>query len=113
MPAFPAATVAGPASVTGFPLNPLGPGVILSGNPTVLIGPSALPAARVGSIVKPHGNPIDRRQPGFNPICSASVIATGSPTVLVGGLPMARITSMCSCGQHKVTFGVPTVLVGP
>ena len=111
---FPAATIAGPPSVTGFPLLPLGPGVIITTKAVnVLVGPMALPAAHIGSIIKPHGNPVNPKMPGFNPICAASVVATGSPTVFVAGLPMARISSTCSCGQHFVTFGVPNVLVGP
>ena len=111
---FPAAQVGLPESVCiGFPVAPLGFGTILTGAPTVLVGKSALPAAFVGSMIKPHGNPVNPKMPGFNMVCAAATIIIGSPTVLVSGLPMARITSKCSCGQHSVGLGEPTVLVGP
>lgn len=110
---FPAAVVGLPACVTGFPLPPLGPGTILDGVPNVLVGPAALPAAIFGSLVSPHGNPVNPKMPGYNPLCADAMIDFGSPTVYCGGFPMARVTSTLLCGQHVVSLGIPTVMVGP
>jgi uncharacterized Zn-binding protein involved in type VI secretion len=40
------------------------------------------------------------------------VIAMGSVTVLVGGMPQARIGDTCAHGG-TIVAGAPTVLVGP
>jgi uncharacterized Zn-binding protein involved in type VI secretion len=102
-------------SVTGFPIPPVGPGEPVIGPFTVTVGPENLFAATVGTFVTPHGNPFNPYMPGLNPRCFFTTIAmTGSsPTVYVEGKPMARIGSMCACGQHYVSLGIPTVMVGP
>jgi uncharacterized Zn-binding protein involved in type VI secretion len=40
------------------------------------------------------------------------IIVMGSPTVLIGGLPAARMTSLTAHGG-TVVMGYPTVLIGP
>jgi uncharacterized Zn-binding protein involved in type VI secretion len=109
----PAAVLTIPASVIGFPLPPLGPGMPIVGAPTVMIEGKV--AAHVGSLIKPHGNPKNPKMPGFNPTCAAAVITPigSSPNVMVEGKFLGRIGSKCSCGQHFVTLGAPTVMVGP
>jgi uncharacterized Zn-binding protein involved in type VI secretion len=107
---FPVAAVGIPASVTGFPLAPLGPGTIVMGAVKTLVG--GLPVATVASAISPHGNPVNPKQPGFNPACAAAVIASGIPNVLVEFKPIAHVGSICTCGQHTVSLGIPNVLVG-
>ena len=53
------------------------------------------PAARVGD---PTGHP-------------GIVTGPGVPTVLIGGMPAARIGDMAACGA-PIIMGAPTVLVG-
>jgi uncharacterized Zn-binding protein involved in type VI secretion len=64
--------------------------------PTVLTG--ALPQARVGDMLVCVGPP--------------DVIALGSFTVLVGGMPAARMTDITAHGG-VIVVGLPTVLIGP
>jgi uncharacterized Zn-binding protein involved in type VI secretion len=71
------------------------------------------PVAVTGAIITPHGNP------KINPVCTsgaASIAAPipgmgGSTTVMVNGLPVATVGSLCTCG-HAILLGVPTVQVG-
>ena len=41
-------------------------------------------------------------------------IAKGAPTVLIGGLPAARVSDMCTCvgPPDVIAMGAPTVLIG-
>lgn len=93
--------------------NPLfgPPGFVTSQTPTVII--DGRPAATIGSVVSPHGNPYNPLAPGFNPACAAAVVVTGVSNILVEGRPIATLTSLCSCGFHFVQLaGSPTVQVG-
>jgi uncharacterized Zn-binding protein involved in type VI secretion len=107
-----AAKVAIPASITGFPLPPLGPGMVEIGATTVMIEGS--PAARVGDLTTPHGNPVNPKMPGFNVECDIAVLTPigSSTTVWIEGKPAARLGTMCSCMQHKVTIAATTVTIG-
>jgi hypothetical protein len=94
--------------------NPLfGPsGFVTSTTPTVLV--DGRPVATIGSPVSVHGNPFNRKAPGFNPPCAAAVVSTGISNVLVEGRPIATLTSRCTCGLHFVKLaGSTTVRVGP
>lgn len=88
------------------------PGFITSQTPTVMI--DGRPAATIGSPVAPHGNPYNRKAPGYNPPCAHAVVSTGVSNVLIEGRPLATIQSLCSCGLHFVQLvGSSTVMVGP
>src|SRR5690606_16943615 len=63
--------------------------------PTVLIG--FLPAARIGDMLVCAGGP--------------DTIATGSTTVLISGMPAARMTDRAAHGG-VIMAGCPTVLIG-
>jgi uncharacterized Zn-binding protein involved in type VI secretion len=65
------------------------------GAPTVLIG--SLPAARVGDLAICVGPP--------------DSIVAGSSTVMIMGMPAARIGDSCAHGG-KVATGFPTVIIG-
>ncbi len=80
--------------VTGIVPHVGGP-IIGPGCPTVLI--AELPAARVGDMLTCVGPP--------------DTIVMGSFTVLIGGMPAARMTSQCAHGG-VVILGCPTVLIG-
>ena len=72
---------------------------------------SAAPAARVGDM---HTCPIV--SPGFPPIPHVGgPITTGSPNVLIGGMPAARVgdTAMCAppAPADTIVTGSPTVLI--
>jgi uncharacterized Zn-binding protein involved in type VI secretion len=56
-----------------------------------------MPAARVGDMATCVGPP--------------DVIAKGSATVLIGGMPAARMTDMTAHGGI-IVVGCPTVLIG-
>lgn len=101
-----------PASITGFPLPPLGPGTVPMGAPTVMI--EGMMAARVGDMVTPHGNPINPKMPGFNPPCASATLGPigSSTTVIIQGKPAARLMTMCTCMKHKVTIAATTVMIG-
>jgi len=87
------------------------PGFVTSTNPTVMI--EGRPAATIGSVVSPHGNPFNPMAPGFNPVCAHATVLTGINNILVEGRPIATIGSLCSCGLHFVQLaGAPTVQVG-
>jgi uncharacterized Zn-binding protein involved in type VI secretion len=83
-------------------------GVIVIGNPTVLIG--GQPAACVGDM---HTCPMSD---GPKPHVGGPILPPGSPTVLIGGRPAARVGDMATCvGPPDVIAppGCPTVLIGP
>ena len=69
------------------------------------------PAARVGDM---HTCPL--ATPGVPPIphVGGPVLPPGCPTVLIGGLPAARATDMCTCvgPPDAIAMGSPTVLIG-
>src|SRR5690349_11602486 len=48
------------------------------------------------------------------PVHGGGPIATGCPTVSIGGLPAARATDLCTCvgAPDAITAGSPTVLIG-
>jgi len=72
-------------------------GPIMNGVSSVLI--CGIPAATVGNMASCVGPP--------------STIAMGSPTVLIGGKPAARISDPTSHGGIITGPGCPTVLIGP
>lgn len=79
------------------------PFVIMTGNPTVLI--EGRPASCVGDAVVPHLIPAKKC------FVHAPVIGTGSATVFVGGKPLSRIgDKIVAC--TAIASGAPTVLVG-
>jgi uncharacterized Zn-binding protein involved in type VI secretion len=107
-----------PVTCVGDPTDPeflevgtLGP--VLTGATTVMA--EGRPVATAGSFVGPHGNPVNPKAPGYNPICAESALFPGVATVLVEGRPIATLTtSICNCMLHTVTYiGAPTVIVGP
>lgn len=81
-------------------------GVIVAGEPTVLIG--GAPAARVGDM---HTCPIPGGPP---PPHVGGPIILGSFTVLIGGKPAARVGDMCTCTgpPDTIAMGCNTVLIG-
>jgi len=44
--------------------------------------------------------------------CGVDAIVKGSATVLIGGLPAARITDLTAVGGAVMPPGAPTVLIG-
>jgi len=83
-------------------------GVIVAGYPTVLIG--GQPAARLGDMhvcpmVTPGLPPIPH---------VGGPVTLGSATVLIGGQPAARLGDMAVCTgpPDTVASGCPTVLIG-
>lgn len=81
-------------------------GVIVAGEPTVLIG--GVPAARLGDM---HTCPIPGAPP---PPHVGGPIILGSFTVLIGGKPAARVGDMCQCTgpPDTIAMGCTTVLIG-
>lgn len=87
-----------------------------------------LPAARITDmIVSPatSGTPVPIIPPGAPTVligglpaarmgdsCGADVIIKGSATVLIGGMPAARITDSTASGGAIMPPGAPTVLIG-
>ena len=69
------------------------------------------PAARVGDM---HTCPM--ATPGTPPVphVGGPILATGCPTVLIGGQPAARATDICTCAgaPDTVVMGSTTVLIG-
>jgi uncharacterized Zn-binding protein involved in type VI secretion len=82
-----------------------GGGVILTGDPTVLIG--GRPVAVIGSKVSPHP-PCGK--PGGQLHCSATTQLLPG-TVLVGGKPIATAPSVDTCSHPRLT-GAVTVVIG-
>lgn len=64
-----------------------------------------LAASRVGDIALPH-----RRHGAKKP--HPTSIATGEPTVLINGIPAARVGSAMTCGDMLGVSTTPTVLIG-
>jgi uncharacterized Zn-binding protein involved in type VI secretion len=70
-----------------------------------------MPAARIGDM---HVCPMVT--PGVPPIphVGGPIMPPGVPTVLIGGLPAATVTSMCTCvgPPDVIVMGSFTVLIG-
>jgi len=51
---------------------------------------------------------------GIVPHVGGPILPPGCPTVLIGGLPAARATDMCTCvgPPDVILMGSPTVLIG-
>lgn len=81
-------------------------GVIVEGNPTVLI--NGRPVAVVGSKVTPH--PCCGSQ-GCPPTHCAAVTTSTNTTVLVGGLPIVLDGDIDTCGHSRIG-GSLSVIVG-
>jgi uncharacterized Zn-binding protein involved in type VI secretion len=66
------------------------------------------PAARVGDL---HTCPMVTV---LVPHVGGPILPPGCPTVLIGGLPAARVTDMCTCvgPPDVILMGSPTVLIG-
>lgn len=81
-------------------------GVLVSGEPTVLIGFKS--AARLGDA---HVCPMFD---GPKPHVGGPVVPPCSPTVLIGGRPAARVGDMAIClgPPDSIALGDPTVLIG-
>ncbi|MFZ9042327.1 MAG: PAAR domain-containing protein [Ilumatobacteraceae bacterium] len=75
------------------------PTVLIAGKPAVVVGAS-------GSNTPPHVG-LHLSDPHAVPALQQGTVLAGSPTVLVGGLALARTGSACS-----VCFGAPGQLVG-
>lgn len=81
-------------------------GVILSGDPTVLV--NGRPIATLGSRVSPH--PCCGAK-GCPPVhCSAKTTST-TPKVLVGGKPVVTVGALDTCA-HPRASGSTNVIVG-
>jgi uncharacterized Zn-binding protein involved in type VI secretion len=76
-------------------------GVILEGNPTVLV--NGRPVAVAGSPVSPHTP--------YNMPHSASKTTSNTPQVLVGGIPITTSNTLDICGHPRLT-GSLDVIVG-
>lgn len=63
------------------------------------------PAATQGSLVKPHF-PCSPQVP----LCCKSVVAEGTPTVLLNGIPATYVKAMTICG-HPIMTGAAGVIV--
>ncbi len=65
------------------------------------------PAARVGDM---HSCSLSSP----NPHVGGPVLPPGSPTVLIGGMPAARIGDMCTCAgpPDAIVMGSATVTIG-
>lgn len=86
------------------------------------------PAARISDMIvstATNGIPVPIIPPGAPTVligglpaarvgdsCGADVIAKGSMTVLIGGLPAARILDVTASGGTILPPGAPTVLIG-
>lgn len=86
------------------------------------------PAARVtDQIVSPatQGAPVPILPPGEPTVligglpaarvgdtCGPDVVAVGSSTVLIGGMPAARVAAATASGGAVIPPGEPTVLIG-
>lgn len=66
------------------------------------------PAARVSDM---HVCPMVT---GIVPHVGGPILPPGCPTVLIGGLPAARVSDMCTCvgPPDVIILGAPTVLIG-
>lgn len=68
------------------------------------------PAARVGNL---HTHPTDSGDPPDSPPCGP-ILPPGSSTVLIGGMPAARVGDKAACigPPDTVVAGSPTVFIG-
>ena len=66
------------------------------------------PAARVGDM---HTCPLV--SPGPVPHVGGPILPPGCPTVIIGGMPAARVTDMATCvgPPDSIAMGSPTVLI--
>lgn len=87
-----------------------------------------LPAARITDMIvstATQGAPVPIIPPGAPTVliaglpaarmgdsCGVDVIVKGSATVLIGGMPAARITDPTASGGIVMPPGAPTVLIG-
>lgn len=87
-----------------------------------------LPAARVGDMIvsaATQGAPVPIIPPGSPTVliggmpaarmgdsCGADAIVKGSATVLIGGMPAARAGDLTAGGGTVLPPGAPTVLIG-
>jgi len=81
----------------------VGGGVILTGDPTVLV--NFRPIATIGSKVSPHP-PCPKI-----PTHCAALTTTNSPTILVGFKPITTAATFDTCGHPRLT-GATTVIAG-
>jgi uncharacterized Zn-binding protein involved in type VI secretion len=81
-------------------------GIILTGNPTVLV--NGRPIATVGASVSPHPCCGAR---GCPPVHCAALTTATSPTILVGGEPVCTTGDLDTCG-HSRLLGSFDVIVG-
>lgn len=81
-------------------------GVILSGDPTVLV--NFRPVATIGRPVSPH--PCCGAK-GCPPVHCSAKTTSSTPTVLVGGKPICTSLSIDTCG-HTRAIGSFNVFVG-
>ena len=67
------------------------------------------PAARVGDM---HACPLV--DPGPKPHVGGPVMPPGAPTVLIGGMPAARVGDMCMCTgpPDSIAMGSTRVMIG-
>ncbi len=88
----------------------------------------SLPAARVSDTIvssATYGAPVPIIPPGAATVliaglpaarvgdgCGADAVVMGSMTVLIGGLPAARVGDPTGAGGSIVSVGAPTVLIG-
>lgn len=66
--------------------------------------------AAVGDIVTPHGNPYNKKKPGFNPGCKTATVMDGCQTVRVNGMAVAYIGAELTCMMHGLDL-VPSKTV--
>jgi uncharacterized Zn-binding protein involved in type VI secretion len=87
-----------------------------------------LPAARVGDMIvssATYGAPVPIIPPGAPTVliagmpaarmgdsCGVDAIIMGSTTVLIGGMPAARVGDPSAAGGAVLPPGAPTVLIG-
>lgn len=99
--AIDASSLPGPAMVAAYI------GAMLLQIPTGAIIPPCVPNVLVGFL--PAARVLDLH--ACVPHLSSNTIIKGAETVLITGLPAARLTSKCFCAA-EVTTGWPTVLIG-
>lgn len=87
-----------------------------------------LPAARVGDMIvstATQGASVPIIPPGAATVliqglpaarmgdtCGVDTVAKGSATVMIGGLPVARVTDLSAGGGAVISPGASTVLIG-
>ena len=77
------------------------PTATILGSPTVLV--NSIPAHRVGDMSVPHPGVIAPPHP--------VVTSLGSMTCLINSMPAARLGDLCAC-TSMIAMGSPTVIVG-